>query len=337
MVKSIIFIIPYYGKFPPYFQLWLDSCKYNPTIHWLIFTDIEESYNYPINVSVKKISFKELKKYIQTKYDFTINLESPYKLCDYKPAYGEIFQEYISKYDYWGYCDIDLIWGNIKNFITDELLEKSFDKICNYGHCTLYKNTKENNQVYKTNLSGIPNYQQVFSSPYNFCFDENHGIMLIYEQLNKNICNSIFCYDVKVRRYKFRPAWSMYPTYSFLQKKNGLFHKTKNNLYFIYLDNGKVKYEEFMYVHLQKRKMYLHKQLKTNKTEYCIIPNKFIPSINLTPNSINGTQPPIWHIYWDLIKSEWKQKTDIIFNRPRTQLFYKGRFEKIINFILFRK
>ena len=69
------------------------------------------------------------KIYIQAKYDFSINLPSPYKLCDFKPAYGEIFNEFISSFDYWGYCDVDLIWGNIRKFLSNDLLDKEYDKI----------------------------------------------------------------------------------------------------------------------------------------------------------------------------------------------------------------
>ena len=31
-------------------------------------------------------------------------------------------------YDFWGHCDMDLIWGDIRNFITEDVLSK-YDKI----------------------------------------------------------------------------------------------------------------------------------------------------------------------------------------------------------------
>ena len=46
-MKSIAFVIPYFGKFPNYFSLWLQSCRNNPTIDWLLFTDSNEKYDYP--------------------------------------------------------------------------------------------------------------------------------------------------------------------------------------------------------------------------------------------------------------------------------------------------
>ena len=44
-------------------------------------------------------------------------VNSPYKLCDYKPVYGLIFDEDLQDYDFWGHCDVDLIFGDIRKFI----------------------------------------------------------------------------------------------------------------------------------------------------------------------------------------------------------------------------
>ena len=90
---SIAYVVPYFGKFPKGFQFWLLSCKCNPSIDWLIFTDDKTPYDYPENVKVTYWTFDQMKKKVQAIYDFPIFLERPYKLCDFKPAYGEIFAD----------------------------------------------------------------------------------------------------------------------------------------------------------------------------------------------------------------------------------------------------
>jgi len=55
---------------------------------------------------------------------FEVDIESEYKLCDFKPAYGLIFSEHFKDYDFWGYCDIDIIFGNIRAYMTDVLLNE---------------------------------------------------------------------------------------------------------------------------------------------------------------------------------------------------------------------
>ena len=41
-MKSIAFIVPYFGKLPSMFNYWLKSVEYNPSIDFLIFTDCEK-------------------------------------------------------------------------------------------------------------------------------------------------------------------------------------------------------------------------------------------------------------------------------------------------------
>ena len=152
--------------------MWLNTCANNPTVDFLIYTDNKGNFLYPDNVKVHEISFTEIKSRIQILFDFQIALEKPYKLCDFRPAYGEIFSEDIKEYDFWGHCDIDLFWGDIRQFITDDILDR-YDRVLTRGHCGLYRNTEEVNSWYKTLPScGYQGYKDVFQSMESRCFDE---------------------------------------------------------------------------------------------------------------------------------------------------------------------
>ncbi|WP_367210169.1 DUF6625 family protein [Sphingobacterium sp. R2] len=170
--NKIALLIPYYGEFPWYFHLFLGTCSYNKDVDFKIFTDTIINFDIPKNVSVIRISFKELKVLIQDKLDMTISMERPYKLCDFRPAFGKIFEDYLLKYDFWGHCDIDVLFGRIRVFLTDELLNKydtiSVRKEFTTGFFSLYRNTKRINMLFKESTD----YQYVFSSEKNFCFDE---------------------------------------------------------------------------------------------------------------------------------------------------------------------
>lgn len=146
-MKTILFICPYFGKLPiAHMKLWLLSCEKNPTINWLILTDdYTEELKYPSNVKVVYTTLEAIKQQVQKMFDFPIYLDHPYKLCDYKPAYGYIFPEYTKGYDYWGHCDMtDCIFGNLRKFLTDEFLTGA-DKFLYLGHMTIYRNTDEVN------------------------------------------------------------------------------------------------------------------------------------------------------------------------------------------------
>lgn len=41
----------------------------------------------------------------------------PRLVAEYKPAYGRFFAEYISGYSHWGYCDLDMAFGNVPFFV----------------------------------------------------------------------------------------------------------------------------------------------------------------------------------------------------------------------------
>lgn len=177
-MKSIVIIIPYFssaekGKFPNFFSLWMSSARMNLTVDFLLITNISEAEQIDEpNVKVVKMQFAELNHRVQRLFHFKISLDTPYKLCDFKPAYGEIFEELISDYEYWGFGDLDLVYGNIRKFVTDDVLE-NYDRINERGHLSIFPNTFESNRMYRTlDCKGNQNWKNVFSIPQSCAFDE---------------------------------------------------------------------------------------------------------------------------------------------------------------------
>lgn len=278
--SKICLINIYFGKLPNYFELWLNSCKYNSTIDFIVFTDDKTKYDCPENVRIIYTSLKEIKEKIQKKFDFEISLEYTYKLCDYKPIYGYVFQEYIHEYDFWGHCDLDVIFGNLRKFLNEEILAQN-DKIYELGHFTLYKNIDRVNQNFREliNTNGVPLYKQVYTNNNSFYFDEWTGIINLYDgKKYKMYSNPFVIANISCKYNNFIRN---------IKKENGkyIFHWRENNntsqLIGIYLNNKKVLEEEFMYIHLEKRKMKLNINNKNN--DFYIVPNKFI-NINNTNN-----------------------------------------------------
>jgi len=170
----ICIICPYFGVLPNYIGLFFQSCKTNYSIDWLIFTDCSYHGYLPNNVKLIFTSFDDFRERVQAKFDFQISLTSAYKLCDFRPAYGVILNDYLNGYDYWGHCDLDMIFGDIRKFWTDEVLSK-YDKIFTRGHLTLYRNTPIVSKYYMLPGEGY-DYKNVFSNPKSRCFDEMIGI-----------------------------------------------------------------------------------------------------------------------------------------------------------------
>lgn len=272
MKYKIAMIIPYFGKLPSNFQLWVDSCKYNQTIDFILFTDDRTKYNYPSNIKVNYMNFKEFVKIIQSNYDFRISINNPYKLCDFKPIYGFVLKQYIMEYDFWGYCDIDLILGNIRKFITDDILDK-YDKILSRGHFTLFRNKDSINTIYSKDIN--KKYKTVFTDYKNYSFDEwsEGGINHIFQQNNIDIYDEIVFADLYWGTYDFKLAQLM-NNKNEKNKKYNMFKYNEGKLLRYFIENNTVKYEEVMYVHFQKR--HIKNQLTGVSNKYLIVPNKII-------------------------------------------------------------
>ena len=296
-MQSIVIIIPYFGKFPPIFKFWKESALNNPNIDFLILTD--NNLQNEKNIHVVKMTFSDLRNKVQTHYDFPISLPSPYKLCDYKPAYGEIFSEYIKSYDFWGFGDIDLIYGNIRSIITDDILQQ-YNVISGWGHLTLYKNSDYCNTFYKKEVNGFQFYKTVFSSPKNSCFDEylHQGIGDLWKHLNPESVWDIRPFDdIRVPYLSFNFISEFHPEYSSCL----IFEYQNNTLYRIYIfNNGEIKREPTLYAHFQKRQIL---KIKTNNTDhYLIVPNSFIDYENITYKKLIkwGKEQNIKRRIWNL-------------------------------------
>ena len=135
-MNEICIIGVYFGKFKNYFSLWLKSCEYNSTLDFYIFTDVLYEGYRPNNVYFVNMTLTQLKSVASKKIDLDISLERPYKCCDLRPLYGVIFQDYIKSYKYWGHCDLDLIFGDIRFFL-GKYNYSEYDKFLNLGHLSL--------------------------------------------------------------------------------------------------------------------------------------------------------------------------------------------------------
>lgn len=305
-MKNICYVIVYFGKLPDTMKLWLKSCRYNPTINWLIYTDDSSEYDYPKNVSVKYCTFEDFKKKAQAKFSFDIKIDTPYRLCDYKVAYGYILEDELSAYDFWGYCDLDMVFGNIRNFLTDEVLE-NHDRIGFLGHSTLYRNTYSMNRLFMKSVEGTEVYKKIFSNggSQNFFFDEKWMDLICKEYNIKTYRKTVFA-DVIPWAWKFRIGYA--DRDEKVKNEHRIFLWDKGELLSYSIDKEKkLIADEYMYIHLLKRSMKFKVSDATDR--FLIVPNKFlaysnaVSSATVYRNSINNMV-----MYWfDTLKRKWKK------------------------------
>lgn len=190
-MNKVALITPYYGKWPLWMPFFLKSCEYNVKYDFLLVTDLEQPENCPENVIIIKLSFDCLIKRVQTALNFAIDIKTPYKLCDLRPAYGIVFQDYLRGYEFWGQADIDLIYGDIARFLTIDILT-DYDVIsCRRGivsgQFSIYRNTEKINNLFKQ----IPQYPELLNSSESHYVDEQYMFRLLHSPA---LSETVKCY-----------------------------------------------------------------------------------------------------------------------------------------------
>lgn len=261
-------IIPYFGKFPPYFDFFIESCRCNSEISFLIFTDQISLPNLPDNVIIQTCSFEDIKKLVQNKLALDIKrlkAFSPYKLCDYRPAYGKIFEDYLTDADFWGFCDVDLVFGRIFNILSIEEFQES-ERILTQGHLTFYKNSERMKLMFLKNIKKGVNFWNAISFKEPAFFDE--------------IFMPAICRANQVIQYGQNQFADILPQYSRLlvaptctisNHPDQQFYWQQGRLFQSYVDNMEEVNHEIMYIHLQKRPLpphYKKTDLRSNERIY---------------------------------------------------------------------
>ncbi len=167
---SILMLMPYFGRWPEWMDLYIESCKWNPTVNWLFFTDCDEPANKAPNVAYVQTTLAELQQRFTAKLGVDVALPNAYKLCDYKPTYGFVFEEYLVGYDFWGFGDIDVIYGNIRHFYGANIARykviSTHDVIS--GHFCLLQNIPTLKHAYRD----IEGWQRMLADPAYVGMDE---------------------------------------------------------------------------------------------------------------------------------------------------------------------
>ena len=243
---KIKIIIPYFGKLPNYFEFFLKSCKANKELEFLIFTDQISFPEYPENVSIYTLSFDELKALAKEKLSLdlcSLKNMSPYKLCDYRPSYGVLFEDYLHDADFWGFCDIDLIFGRIFDILSLKEVSSS-ERILTQGHLTFYKNIERINHLFEQPIEGGISFREATRIKEPCFFDEIFMPAICKKQKVVQYGKNVFA-DILPQYSNF----TMAPLCEFQNEEGQTFCWECGKLYRIY-DHGK---DELMYIHLQKR------------------------------------------------------------------------------------
>ena len=164
----------HFGPWPPWLRVFLETCRWNPTVDWLLVTDQAEPPDVPPNVRVRPTTLAAVNARARDVLGREVRATTPYKLCDLRPAFGLVFADELAPYAFWGHTDLDVVYGDLRAFLTADVLEEH-DVVAGRaeylaGHFTLYRNQPSTNRLFTHSAD----YARVFSTPAYQNFDECH-------------------------------------------------------------------------------------------------------------------------------------------------------------------
>lgn len=251
MSKSkICLILPYFGKLPSYWGGFIDSCRENRDIDFLIISDCVAG-SLGENIRVIESNWTDFKTSIETQLSrvgiHKVCLHRPYKLCDFKPCYGFIFQEYLHDYDYWGHIDCDLVFGNLRNCF-DKIKIERYDRIFPVGHLSLYRNTEKINKLF-ADKRYIREFRRVAQSSMPHNFDEA-GINEICRKEGLKFCEERHeaTFSIYDDTFRWKNMWNPTRGELFVKCKDG------STCSFYENENGEIEKAEALYFHFMTKK-----------------------------------------------------------------------------------
>lgn len=289
-------IIPYFGELPEWFDLYLYSCS-KVNIDFYFFTDCKVPKKRYKNTFFYNISYDEYCNLVSDSLNISFHPTDKYNLVKIKPFIGIIHKNICSNYLFWGFSDIDLIYGESinTNLLTKKNLNR-YDLITTHstriaGHFTIIRFLSK----YTTLCMKIPAWKEKLETEKNIAVDENDFTIIVNPVIRymyifySKILVKIF--NIKDYSYlsKMEIFQIMQKLYRILTNYNCLFSEyytslipKKNQIWKYKTNSGELRgprdyhYQDLIYLHFLffKKSRYFKTGYEWNKGAYKI-PHKY--------------------------------------------------------------
>src|SRR5688500_16436760 len=117
MTGFAVLLMPYFGKWPEWIDIYVESCRWNPGIDVCFLTDCGAiGTELPKNVMFFPLTFSQFNDLYQKANRNRERASDIYKLCDFRPAFGRMFIDLVSRYEWYGWGDVDVVYGNLESY-----------------------------------------------------------------------------------------------------------------------------------------------------------------------------------------------------------------------------
>jgi hypothetical protein len=176
-IKMVTFVFGEKAASTAYLQMFLESAR-NSGVDIAIVGSPAPPFALPPNVQHVLLTWEQFASRVSTRLFGGKPMErlakaAPYKIIDFKPLFAYLFPEHVRGYEWWGHMDNDLVLGDVRRFLTPEILEQN-DIISgvykkSWGPFTMYRNSNVMNELFK--LAPVP-LESLFDLGREMFFDE---------------------------------------------------------------------------------------------------------------------------------------------------------------------
>lgn len=268
-MKALVIAV-YIGPLPALMPLWLRSAASNPQLDFLVVNDREAPPGLPVNVRFARADLASLRDHWSGLAGIQVALETPYKLNDFKPLCWSLASD-LERYDYWGFCDLDVIFGQLGVVISDRL--GRYDMICSEGHFRLLRNDERTRNAWRE-VAHPRSWQDILTDPANFGMDEHHGLNGVFAKTDRSWFTQpdlIADIDPSFRQMRRMARYRNARHQAWYWENGRIFRE--------YLAGGSIARDEYAYIHLQKRKQAVDPACNV------------APAFNIDPTGIVPRQP----------------------------------------------
>lgn len=240
-MSKILLIQLWIGEIPEYFWSHYKTTE-NLNIDFLFITD--RNIDIPSkNYKVIKTTKNNLKELIKNKLNVEIELLNNRNITILKPSLGHLFSEYLEGYDFFGYYDIDVLFGNVSKYVNEyieeyEVISFGNEKFHNRisGPFTIMKNNETNRKLFlkekdtfieKLNSYNIDSFEE---HEFNRLLIENCKVKILFDVCNSSKIDGKNIYDSEWSGGKLKINDDEKMIYHFYDKKNTKFERIGNTI-----------------------------------------------------------------------------------------------------------
>ena len=147
----VAFVVPFVGRWPDFAALFFESCRCNPGADVLLVAQEPPAGELTPNVRFIRTSAEELVARLEGAMGIRLGSFRWHKLCDFRPFFGLAFADLLEPYAFWGYCDTDMMFGDLSSVLDPQHLA-GIDAFSAHnkqfvGHFTLLRNGEDINRL----------------------------------------------------------------------------------------------------------------------------------------------------------------------------------------------